>query len=80
MSDKTEAPVGWADWLAFLQSEEYGRDVDALMDAIRNDRTLDIGLSIECIASCAFAAGLDAGRRAPAPAPPGPDRVEAVRP
>ena len=57
----TGAPVGWDEWLAFLRGPEYRRDVAALIDAIRAGRTLDIGLSIECLASCAFAAGLDAG-------------------
>jgi hypothetical protein len=61
----TDAPFGWDDWLAFLQSETYGRDVDALVAAIKGGRTLDIGLSITCLASCAFSAGLDAGNPAP---------------
>ena len=65
-------PAGWNEWLAFLQSDDYGKDVDALMDAIRSGRTLDLGLSIECIASCAFAAGMEAAHPSARAAVAGP--------
>jgi hypothetical protein len=58
-------PAGWVEWEAFLGSERYSRDVEALIDAIEHRRHLDIGLSINCLASCAFAAGLDASKGGP---------------
>ena len=64
MTDGT--PHGWGEWQAFLASEQYSRDVGALMAAVRSGRTLDIGLSIECLASCAFSAGLDVAPPEPA--------------
>ncbi len=54
------SPAGWDEWQAFLMSDTYTRDVEALIDAIEHKRHLDIGLSINCIASCAFSAGMDA--------------------
>lgn len=54
-------PAGWNEWEAFLVSDAYSKDVEALINAIQSGRHLDIGLSINCVASCAFAAGLDAG-------------------
>ena len=61
-------PHGWAAWRAFLVSDRYSKDVDELLEAFERGTPLDIGLSIECLASCAFSAGLDVPPPEPAAA------------